>query len=320
MTFALTAAHRSHRSAREEGDGADERQSAHKSVMVAEVLAALAPKAGEMVLDATAGQGGHSEALLHAAPGIHLIALDADPSAVAATQARLASFSGSVRVVESNFADSAKVLKHLGVEKIHKALFDLGWRSEQLASGRGFSFLHDEPLDMSYGSSPRSGFTAVQILNGWGEQALADVFFGYGEERYARRIAAAVVERRKLAPIHTTVEFAELVKDAVPALYRRGRIHPATKSFQALRIAVNDELGAAQKGIETAWEHLSVGGRIAVISFHSIEDRLVKVLFAAKIKEGTGRLLYKKPLTASQEEISHNPRARSAKLRVIEKI
>jgi 16S rRNA (cytosine1402-N4)-methyltransferase len=320
MTFALTAVRKSHRSTREEGEGAYERQSEHKSVMVAEVLAGLAPKVGDIVLDATAGQGGHSEALLHAVPSLRIIALDADPSAVEATRARLASLTKSAEVIQSNFADLEGVLDTLGVGKINKALFDLGWRSEQLESGKGFSFLHTDPLNMSYGPKPRSGFTAAEILNQWDEETLANVFYGYGEERYARRIARAVVERRKITPIDTTVTFAELVRDAVPALYRRGRLHPATKSFQALRIAVNDELNAAEEGISAAWKRLAPEGRIAVITFHSIEDRLVKRLFASWVKEGSGRLIYKKPLSPSAAEVASNSRARSAKLRVIEKI
>ncbi len=330
MTFALTPAHRPHRLTREESGGAYERQSAHKSVMVDEVLAALTPQAGDVILDATAGQGGHSEAILRAAPrhggqaSARLIALDADPSAVEATRVRLSALDTSntaqVQVVESNFADLGTALDKLGVEKINKALFDLGWRSEQLASGRGFSFLHNEPLDMSYGPEPRSGFTAAQILNTWSEQALADVFYGYGEERYARRIARAVAERRGRAPFAETADFVEALEGAVPAAYRRGKLHPATKSFQALRIAVNDELGALKAGLEAAWERLAPKGRIAVITFHSIEDRQVKNYFATKVKEEQGRLLYKKPLTPTQEEIINNPRARSAKLRAIEKI
>jgi 16S rRNA (cytosine1402-N4)-methyltransferase len=184
--------------------------------------------------------------------------------------------------------------------------------------------MHDEPLVMSYGTRPRSGFTAAEILNGWSEKTLADVFFGYGEERYARRIAAAVVARRALKPFETTMELNEVVRDAVPAAYRRGsasrRIHPATKTFQALRIAVNDELGALDSGVRAAWHALACGGRIAVITFHSIEDRAVKRLFAAFVKKGEGKLVYKKPLTPSAEEIKSNHASRSAKLRAIEKL
>jgi 16S rRNA (cytosine1402-N4)-methyltransferase len=293
-------------------------------VFTQEVLELLAPKDGDCILDATAGEGGHSFAMLSVAPEAQLVALDADPAAVATTRKRLEQFGERATVVESNFENINKVLKKQGVVSIDKALFDLGWNSGQLASGRGFSFLHDEPLNMSYGKKPASGFTAQEALNQWDEETLANVIYGYGEERYARRIAKAIVERREVEPIKSTIELVEIIKDAVPAAYRHGRLHFATRTFQALRIAVNDELGVIERGLKAAWEHLSSGlpgkgGRIAVISFHSVEDRVVKRAFAAYAKE-SGRLVIKKPLTPSRAEIIHNPRARSAKLRVIEKI
>ncbi len=189
----------------------------------------------------------------------------------------------------------------------------------QLASGRGFSFMHDEPLLMSYGDAPASGFTAREIVNTWDEGVIADALYGYGEERYARPIAKAIVARRQLQPIETTLELVEIIRDAVPGSYRHGRLNPATRTFQGLRIAVNDELGSLQMGLKAAWGHLSPGGRIAVITFHSIEDRAVKRLFADLAREG-GRLLVKKPLVASREEVAANPPSRSAKLRLIEKL
>ncbi|MDE1924776.1 MAG: 16S rRNA (cytosine(1402)-N(4))-methyltransferase RsmH [Patescibacteria group bacterium] len=305
MTSALASDRASRRSHREEGDGAHDQKPAHKSVMIKEVLAALAVKDGDVVVDATYGVGGHSKALKTAAK-IKLIAIDADPR--------------DKDVIKGNFADLENLLAKAGIQKIDKILFDLGWNLEQLGAGKGFSFLADEPLNMSYGTKPASGFTAQEILNTWDEKVLADVFFGYGEERYARRIAKAILERRKIKPIDTTIELVEIIKDAVPPAYRHGRIHPATRTFQALRIAVNDELGVLQKGLESAWRLLGSGGRIVVITFHSIEDRLVKRFFAQLNKDGGGRLIYKKPLAASREEIIHNPSARSAKLRAIEKI
>ncbi len=279
--------------------------------MPQEVLAALRVQKGEVVVDATYGQGGHS-GLLKKEAKIKLVALDADPEA---------------GVINANFGDLRTVAADLGIVEINKALFDLGWNRGQLSAGRGFSFMTDEPLNMSYGAKPRSGFTAAEILNTFKETALADIFFGYGEERYARRIAKAVVERRESQPFVSTLEFVEVLRDAVPAAYRRGRIHPATRSFQALRIAVNDELGAIERGIKAAWDLLACEGRIAVITFHSIEDRLVKRMFAALAKEKakengghSGRLLYKKPLIPSATEVKANPASRSAKLRAIEKI
>lgn len=278
----------------------------------------LAPARGELVLDATAGRGGHSEAILKSAP-VRLLALDADPASVEAARARLAHCGERATVVEANFRDIASVLKRHHIKTIDKALFDLGWNMSQLASGRGFSFMHDEPLSMSYGTVPASGFTAAEILNSWEEKVLADVIFGYGEERYARVIARAIAARRELQPIATTLELVEIIRDAVPARYRRGRTNPATKTFQALRIAVNDELGSIERGVAAAWEHLAPGGRIAVITFHSIEDRAVKNIFRTLARQSGGRLLVKKPLTASRAEIISNPSARSAKLRGIQK-
>ena len=278
----------------------------HYSVMTKEVVAALAVTKGEVVVDATFGQGGHSKAL-KAAAKIKLISIDADPMA-------------GEGVIEANFGDLAKVADKLGLTSIDKIIFDLGWNKGQLSSGRGFSFMHDEPLVMSYSENPRSGFTAAEILNTFTEKALADIFFGYGEERYARRVAKAVVERRKTKPFETTLELVEVIKDAVPPAYRRGRLHPATKSFQALRIAVNNELGVIEEGLSAAWDLLSCGGRIAVITFHSIEDRLVKRTFAQFAKGGGGKLLYKKPLVPTQKEVKENAASRSAKLRAIEKL
>ncbi len=310
MTFALTSARLPHHSRREEGGEAHERKQGqkapkkeHVSVMTGEVVAALSPKMGEVVVDATYGRGGHSKAL-KAAAKIELISIDADPAA-------------GKGVVEANFGDLAAVL---GKKKIDKALFDLGWNSTQLSAGRGFSFMYDEPLNMSYGAQPRSGFTAAEALNEWSEETLADAIFGYGEERYARRIAKAIVERRAVKPFETTVELVEVIRDAVPAQYRRGRLNPATKTFQALRIAVNDELGTLKDGLAAAWKALNCNGRIAVITFHSIEDRIVKRFFAGLAKEGAGELVYKKPVTATATEIKNNPPSRSAKLRAIQKI
>lgn len=270
-----------------------------------EVLRALDVKNGEVVVDATYGQGGHS-ALLKKEARVKLISIDADPAA---------------GVITGNFADLEQIVTRLGITKVNKVLFDLGWNRGQLSMGRGFSFMTDEPLVMSYGPAPRSGFTAAEILNTFKETALADIFFGYGEERYARRIASAVVERREKKTFETTLELVEVIKDAVPAAYRRGRLHPATRTFQGLRIAVNNELGVIEQGLAAAWQLLAPGGRIAVITFHSIEDRVVKRLFAHWAKGSKdARLLYKKPLVPTAAEVKANPASRSAKLRVIEKI
>lgn len=264
--------------------------------MVDEALEALALHKGDVVVDATFGKGGHSRAIK---PKVKkLITIDADSTTGAQ--------------IVGNFAD----IEELVTEPVNKVLFDLGWNRSQLISGRGFSFMHDEPLSMSYGDTPRSGFTAAEALNTWSERALADALFGYGEERYARRIAKAIIVRRATKPFETTFELVELLKDAVPAAYRHGTIHPATRTFQALRMAVNDELGAIEHGIRGAWKLLKPGGRLVVITFHSVEDRAVKKLF----KDLGGTLVYKKPLVPTKSEIVKNPAARSAKLRAIEKL
>ncbi len=290
----------------------------HQSVLTREVLELLAPKDGEIILDATAGAGGHAEALASAAK-VRLVAFDADAAAVARVRERLARFGERTTVLEANFSDTEKILASMGVSRINKALFDLGWNRGQLYAGRGFSFMEDEPLLMNYGTTPASGFTARDILNSWSEEAIADVLFGYGEERYARRIAKVIVQTRRTHSIETTHQLVELIAGAVPAGYRHGRLHFATKTFQALRIAVNDELRSLDQGLRGAWNMLASHGRLAVISFHSIEDRAVKRLFLEFAREDAGRLVVKKPLTASREEIAQNPSARSAKLRVIEK-
>ncbi|HEY5383551.1 MAG TPA: 16S rRNA (cytosine(1402)-N(4))-methyltransferase RsmH [Candidatus Paceibacterota bacterium] len=321
-THALAPVRAQHHLSREEDDNGREQERVfvksikHVSVMLTEALEQLEIKDGELVLDATAGSGGHSEAVL--AAGGRLLAIDADPTAVERTRARVLQYGARAEVVVANFKDLESVLKHAGIHTIDKALFDLGWNKEQLGAGKGFSFLIDEPLNMSYGVKPASGFTAAEIVNGWSEEVLADVLYGYGEETYARRIAKAIVDRRAVQPIKKTLELSEIIKDAVPAAYRRGRLHPATRSFQALRMAVNAELASIEAGLGAAWKHVRVGGRIAVITFHSIEDRAVKRLFLSLAKEG-GRLVVKKPLVPSRGEVRDNPSARSAKLRVIEK-
>jgi len=286
--------------------------------MAQEALQLLDLKKGDLVVDATFGVGGHSDMIL-TTPGVRVLALDADQEAVAAGHERLEKYGARVALIEANFSELKKVLERGGATTVNKILFDLGWNRGQLVSGRGFSFLHDEPLSMSYGARPASGFTAAEILNTWEEKVLADVFFGYGEERFARPIAKAIVARREVQPFKTTFELVETIKDAVPGRYLHGKTHPATKTFQALRIAVNDELGVLKKGLAGAWEVLAPGGRIVVITFHSIEDRLVKRAFLGLAKDASARLLTEKPLVATRVEIISNPSARSAKMRGIEK-
>jgi 16S rRNA (cytosine1402-N4)-methyltransferase len=213
------------------------------------------------------------------------------------------------------------VFENLGVKSVDAIMFDLGLSSDQLdLSGRGFSFKRDEPLLMTFASEKGERITARDILNNWSEETIADILYGYADERYARRIARVVVESRKTKKIETTHDFLEVIKKAVPKAYQFGKIHYATKSFQALRIAVNDEIEALKEGMIKGWKYLKEGGRMAIISFHSTEDREVKNFFRDKAKNKEGKLINKKPIIPKREETDENPRSRSAKLRVIEKI
>jgi 16S rRNA (cytosine1402-N4)-methyltransferase len=220
-----------------------------------------------------------------------------------------------VHLVTDNFRNLDRILTRLEIPAITKALFDLGWSGYQLSDGRGFSFQGDEPLLMTYGN-PEAHTTAAELVNTLGEAELADLIYAFGEERFARRIAKAIVMARKTKRITSTAELVSVIESAVPAPYRKGRIHPATKTFQALRIAVNDEFGAIKHGLSAAIGNLAHDGRIAVITFHSIEDRLVKTLLQDAERAGKGVVLTKKVITASREEVQRNPRARSAKLRL----
>ena len=294
----------------------------HQPVLLHEVVSALAVQPDDIVVDATLGGAGHAQELAKGLGGNGLfLGLDADCDAIERTRTALAGAKAPLHLVCANFRELEKELVKLGVAKITKVLFDLGWSSYQLDSGRGFSFQVDEPLLMAYGKEPAKGtLTAGEIVNTWSEESLADIIFGFGEERYARRIAKAIVSQRAQKPFQTSRELGEFIKSAVPRSYAHGRIHPATRTFQALRIAVNDELDALKEGLASAWKLLAEHGRIAVISFHSLEDRIVKQTFVHWSKSGEGMLLTRKPIRPTEEETVANPKARSAKLRVIEKI
>jgi len=291
----------------------------HVPVLLHEALTALQIRTDDIVVDATLGGAGHARAIADnlGVQGI-LVGFDLDQDAIGRSKKALQKALPRTYLVQANFRNLAPELEKLGIKKITKALFDLGWSSYQLDSGRGFSFLTDEPLLMTYAKEGGT-LTAETIVNEWGEESLADVIFGWGQERYARRIAKMIVDRRKVRPFQTARELAETIREAVPPPARRGRLHPATKTFQALRIAVNDELGALTEGLKAAWDSLAPGGRIAIITFHSIEDGVVKRAFAELEKKGEGIRITRKPIPASEDEIRENPRARSAKLRVIQK-
>lgn len=292
----------------------------HRSVLLHEAVEFLDIQESDTVVDATLGGAGHAkEFIAHLGAAGVFIGFDLDHDAILRAEEALKDAKCRVELIEQNFREMGSALHARSVREIHKALFDLGWSSFQLEAGRGFSFNTNEPLVMTYATNPSSHLTAAEIVNNWGEESLADILYGWGEERFSKRIARALVERRKIRAFTTARELAEVIASAVPARYRHGKIHPATKTFQALRIAVNDELGALEAGLTSAFQLLLPGGRIAVISFHSIEDRLVKQHFARLEKEGKGKRINKKPISPSAEELAVNPRARSAKLRVIEK-
>ncbi|HEY7171362.1 MAG TPA: 16S rRNA (cytosine(1402)-N(4))-methyltransferase RsmH [Vicinamibacterales bacterium] len=293
--------------------------SAHVPVLTAETLGFLEPERGGLFVDCTVGLGGHARAILDRGAA-RLIGLDRDPSALAASRATLAPFADRVELVHADYRSIAQVLDDRGIHAIDGALADLGVSSMQFDQpGRGFSFQRDEPLDMRM--DPTSGATAADLIAAASESDLADAIYTYGEERFSRRIARAIVDERVAAPVTTTGRLAAIVRGAVP---HRGytRIDPATRTFQALRIWVNRELEGLDRFITTVVQRLRAGGRFVVISFHSLEDRIVKHTFRALERNAAPllRVLTKKPVTAADAELEENPRARSAKLRAAERI
>ncbi|MBH0198719.1 MAG: 16S rRNA (cytosine(1402)-N(4))-methyltransferase RsmH [Nitrospira sp.] len=274
------------------------------------------------ILDCTVGYGGHAEMVLDGSDSVmKLIGLDQDVRAIAFSQERLARFGERVVLRKGNYRDLKNLLEEIGVPTVAGVLFDLGVSSPQLDDpARGFSFMQDGPLDMRM--DQKAGETAADLVNSREEQELADIIFQYGEERYSRRIARAIVRERNRGPIQTTGVLASLVSGAVPPAYRHGRIHCATRTFQALRIAVNRELEWLEPSLRDAVDILAPRGRICVISFHSLEDRIVKHTFRSLAQGPAARLalLTKKPILSSEQECRENPRARSAKLRVAERL
>jgi 16S rRNA (cytosine1402-N4)-methyltransferase len=290
----------------------------HEPVLVAETLALLAPERGGLFVDCTVGLGGHSRALLeHGAT--QLLGLDRDPEALELAARELAAFGDRVELVHADYRTLEQVLDGRGISSVAGALADLGVSSMQLGTeGRGFSFQRDEPLDMRMDRS--GGAPLSTLLNDVDEEQLANLIFEYGEERYSRRIARAIVRARATGPIATTGQLAQIVRRAIPG---RGyqRIDPATRTFQALRIWVNRELEGLDAFLRGAARRLLAGARLAVIAFHSLEDRIVKHTFRALAQGETAvRVLTKRPLEAGEAEVARNPRARSAKLRAIERL
>jgi 16S rRNA (cytosine1402-N4)-methyltransferase len=297
-------------------------QTVHTPVLLQEVLDNLELKNGYVVLDATLGGGGHALAIAEqiGTDGV-LIGIDADSVAIERVREKLSTADCVKHLAQDNFRNLDTILDELGVGELDAALFDLGLSSDQLeVSGRGFTFQHSEPLTMTLSDIVgEETLTASEIVNEWAEESLADIIYGYGGERYSRRIAKAIVTAREDYKIETTNQLVEIIRDAVPASYRHGRTNCATKTFQALRITVNDELGAAKEALQKVLRQLRCGGRVAVITFHSLEDRLVKRMYRQWQHDGKGKVITKKPIVPTMQEIADNKRARSSKLRVFEK-
>jgi 16S rRNA (cytosine1402-N4)-methyltransferase len=306
----------------------------HRPVLLEQCIQALNIRPDGIYVDGTLGRAGHSREIARRLTSGRLICIDRDQAALDAAPERLGEWMDRVTLVHGNFGDVGAILDELSVEKADGMLFDLGVSSPQLDdASRGFSYMNDAPLDMRMDQSDT--LSAWQVVNQWPEEELKGILWRYGEERYAPAIARAIVARRGDKPIETTLELVDVIRAAMPAAALREKQHPAKRSFQAIRIAVNDELGAVERMVQDAVPRLNVGGRLAVISFHSLEDRIVKTGFAQWAKGCTCppdfpvcvcgktpqiKLTPRKPIVADEGEIRDNPRARSAKLRVAEKL
>jgi 16S rRNA (cytosine1402-N4)-methyltransferase len=291
----------------------------HKSVLLNETIDSLDIKPGDTIVDCTLNGGGHTiEMIKRYGDKVSFIGLDADQSAIDRARKAIGE-RDNFHAVCTNFRHLDKALSELGILEVDGFMFDLGFSSNQLESGRGFTFQKDEPLQMTFAIG-EGGISAEEIVNTWGADSLETIIQSYGEESFAGRIAKAIALRREEARIETTFQLVDVIRSAVPAWYRNRKINPATKTFQALRIAVNDEMQALTEGLNKAWASLKSGGRISVISFHSIEDRIVKHWMKDKGRSVEGKQITKKPIVPTRDEILDNPRSRSSKLRVIEKI
>ena len=294
----------------------------HVPVLLQETIEGLNLKSGDTVIDATLGAGGHASAIAKKfGKDVQIVGFDLDQQALDLAEVAVKEAGGKLIPIHANFRTMAKACEEKGIKQVNGVLFDLGISSMEIGeSGRGFSFKYDEPLLMTLQNPIESDtLTARDVVNSTREEELANIIFEYGEEKFSRMIAKAIVMARRTGKIETSLQLAEIIKNSVPGFYRNGRINPATKTFQALRIYVNDELGAVKEGLAGAWKILAPGGRIAVITFHSLEDRIVKNYFRDIPKEA--KILHtKKPIVPTRAEIISNPRSRSAKLRIIEKI
>jgi len=290
----------------------------HITVLLQEAIDALQIQPASVVVDATLGAGGHARrASTLLGPAGTFVGFDADATALQDVQPTLDT-NATVHLVHRNFAKLDEVLDELGIGEVDAILADLGWRTDQfISAGRGFSFNDESGLSMTYGDPRDYAFTAADIVNDWAEEDIANVIYAYGEERQSRRIARAIVEARAKTRITTGKQLSDIITAAIG---KHGKTNPATKAFQGLRIAVNDEFEVLEAFIAAAFARLKPGGRLAIISFHSLEDRIVKLAFRAYTHDQRGVLVSKKPIVASEAELRANPRARSAKLRVIEKV
>ncbi len=293
----------------------------HSAVLKKEVLEYLDPKPNENFVDCTIGEGGHSEDILNKnGPDGKVLGIDLDPQQIVASQWLHVQFKDRIILANDSYTNLTEIAQRKGLGIINGILLDLGMSSAQLeGTHKGFSFQVDQGLDMRY-NDDANYMTAEKVVNEWSEEKIAETLENYGEEKFAKKIAKAIVEQRKQGRIKTTFQLIEIIKEATPPAYWRGKIHYATRTFQALRIAVNDELENIKRVLPQAVSLLAPEGRLVVISFHSLEDRIVKNFLANEFKKGIVKILTKKPITASRDELGKNPRARSAKLRVAIKI
>ena len=306
----------------------------HYSVMLSETVDGLCVKDGGIYVDGTLGGGGHAEEILKRGKKVRLIGIDRDGEALSAAKARLSAFDGRVTFAHDNFCNVVKVLNNLGINKISGMVLDLGVSSYQLDNAeRGFSYIADAPLDMRMNKDDKK--TAFDVVNGYDKDKLSEIFFAYGEEKWSKRIAEFIEERRKTAPVKTTAELVNIVKDAIPKGAREGIAHPEKRIFQAIRIEVNNELAILKDAVCDAVSMLESGGRLAVITFHSLEDRIVKQAFLNLAKgcecppdfpvcvcgkKPQIKIVTKKPILPQDAELEINSRSKSAKLRICEKI
>ena len=295
----------------------------HIPVLLNKVINFLNLKEGDTVIDATINKAGHSKEICEQiGESGTLIRIDLYQKSLDEAGRELEHSKCEVILQKNNFRNLDKVLEKVGIKKVNAILFDLGFSSNQIdKSGRGFSFQKDEPLLMTFKENPtEEDLTAREIVNNWEENSIADILYGYGEEKFSRQIARKIVEIRKEKQIETTMDLVKIIEKTIPNWYKHKKIHFATKTFQALRITVNDEIDALKEGLNKALNILRKEGRVAVISFHSIEDRIVKQFFRNKKEEGVGAIITKKPIISNRDEILKNPRSRSAKLRIFQKV